>query len=60
MKVSIVIRCYSEKDTIDKSVEAVRKAPLESKEIIVADDCSHDGTQALLKENLSQMVDRIS
>jgi glycosyltransferase involved in cell wall biosynthesis len=59
MKVSIVIPCYNEKGTIEKIVEAVRDAPLESREIIVVDDCSQDGTQAVLKESLSQLVDRI-
>src|SRR5205809_7003361 len=59
MKVSIVIPCYDEKDTIEKIVEAVRNAPLESREIIVVDDCSQDGTQAVLKEKISQMVDQV-
>jgi glycosyltransferase involved in cell wall biosynthesis len=59
MKVSIVIPCYNEKDTIEKIIEAVRNAPIEGKEIIVVDDCSRDGTQAVLKERISQMVDRI-
>jgi glycosyltransferase involved in cell wall biosynthesis len=59
MKVSIVIPCYNEKDTIEKIVEAVCNAPLKSKEIIVVDDCSKDGTQTLLRERLSSMVDRI-
>jgi glycosyltransferase involved in cell wall biosynthesis len=59
MKVSIVIPCYNEKDTIEKIVEAVRNAPLTSKEIIVVDDCSEDGTQILLREKVSQMVDRV-
>ena len=44
MKVSIVIPCYNEKDTIEKIVEAVLQVPLESREIIVIDDCSHDGS----------------
>jgi glycosyltransferase involved in cell wall biosynthesis len=59
MKVSIVIPCYNEKDTIEKIVEAVRDAPVQHKEIIVVDDCSDDGTQVVLKEKLSQIVDRI-
>src|SRR6266481_4415737 len=59
MKVSIVIPCYNERDTIEKTVEAVRNTPLESREIIVVDDCSQDGTQALLRERVSQMVDRV-
>ncbi len=59
MKVSIVIPCYNEKNTIEEIAEAVRSAPIENKEIIVVDDCSGDGTQAVLKEKISQMVDRI-
>ena len=59
MKVSIVIPCYNEKNTIEKIVEAVRSAPIENKEIIIVDDCSGDGTGAVLKEKISQMVDRI-
>src|SRR6266496_5154107 len=59
MKVSIVIPCYNERETIEKIVEAVRNAPLERKEIIVVDDCSQDGTQTLLRENVSHVVDRV-
>jgi glycosyltransferase involved in cell wall biosynthesis len=59
MKVSIVIPCYNEKDTIEKIVEAVHNAPLENKEIIVVDDCSDDGTQILLGEKVAPLVDRI-
>jgi glycosyltransferase involved in cell wall biosynthesis len=58
MKVSIVIPCYNEKGTIEEIVEAVRKAPIESREIIVVDDCSNDGTQAVL-ERVFPIVDRI-
>ncbi|HAF15273.1 MAG TPA: glycosyl transferase [Blastocatellia bacterium] len=59
MKVSIVIPCYNEKNTIAKIVEAVRSAPVENKEIIVIDDGSNDGTQTLLREKLSGAVDQI-
>src|SRR5246127_189840 len=59
MKVSIVIPCYNEKKSIEHVVEAVRNAPLENREIVVVDDCSNDGTQTLLKERVSQVVDRI-
>ena len=59
MKVSIVIPCYNERNTIEKIIEAVRKAPVDGREIIVVDDCSNDGTQTLLKERLSQVVDQI-
>jgi len=59
MKVSIIIPCYNEKSTVEKIVEAVRSAPVESKEIILVDDCSEDGTQTILKETITPMVDRI-
>jgi glycosyltransferase involved in cell wall biosynthesis len=59
MKVSIVIPCYNEKATIEKIVEAVRSAPIGSREIIVVDDCSEDGTKAVLQEKVARLVDRI-
>jgi len=59
MKVSIVIPCFNEKATIEKIVAAVRAAPIGSREIIVVDDCSQDGTRAILEGKLSQLVDRI-
>jgi len=59
MKVSIVIPCYNEKETIEKMVDAVLNAPLENKEIIIVDDCSQDGTRAVIQDRVSQMVDRI-
>jgi len=59
MKVSIVIPCYNEKDTIEKIVEAVRNAPVNNKEIVVVDDCSQDGTQMVLREKISEVVDQV-
>jgi glycosyltransferase involved in cell wall biosynthesis len=59
MKVSVVIPCYNEKPTIEKIVEAVRSAAISSREIIIVDDFSQDGTRAVLEEKVSQMVDRI-
>ncbi len=59
MKVSVVIPCYNEKATIEKIVEAVRSAAIGSREIIVVDDCSQDGTRTVLEQKVSQLVDRI-
>jgi glycosyltransferase involved in cell wall biosynthesis len=59
MKVSIIVPCYNEKDTIERAIEAVRNAPVADKEIIVVDDCSTDGSQALLREKLAARVTRV-
>jgi len=59
MKLSIIIPCYNEKETIGKLIEAVINAPYNPKEIIVVDDCSTDGTIDLLKNKYNKMVDRI-
>jgi len=59
LKVSIVIPCYNEQATIAQIVDAVRAAPMTCREIIVVDDCSKDDTQAMLKQELSNRVDRI-
>ena len=48
MKVSIIIPCYNEKNTIEKIIEAVRTAQVQNKEIIVVDDCSNDGNPNLV------------
>ena len=47
-KLSIVIPCYNEAETIRQIVEAVR-SPYPDKEIIIVDDCSRDGTRDLLE-----------
>ncbi|MBP9889115.1 MAG: glycosyltransferase family 2 protein [Leptospiraceae bacterium] len=59
MKLSIVIPCYNEKNTIQNILEVVRKVPIEDKEIIVVDDCSKDGTRNLLQNELKHLVDRL-
>lgn len=50
MKLSIVIPCFNELNTIDAIIDAVNKAPYPDKEIIIVDDCSTDGTREKLKE----------
>jgi glycosyltransferase involved in cell wall biosynthesis len=39
----MVIPCYNKKDTIENIVAAVHNAPLESKEVMVVDDCGKTG-----------------
>jgi glycosyltransferase involved in cell wall biosynthesis len=59
MKVSVVIPCYNEKETIEEIVASVRAAPVSELEVIVVDDASSDGTTALLKEKIEAKVDRV-
>jgi glycosyltransferase involved in cell wall biosynthesis len=59
MKVSVVIPCFNEQDTIEQIVNAVRAAPVESLEIVIVDDGSTDGTTTLLKEKISRLADQI-
>jgi len=57
MQLSVVIPCYNERDTIRQIIDAVRAAPYADKQIIVVDDCSTDGTRALLEQELRPLVD---
>ena len=59
MKLSIVIPCYNEAQTIRTLVERVRAAPVKHKEIIIVDDCSRDGTRDLLRTQIAPLVDQI-
>ena len=59
MKISIVIPCYNEAETIEKIVQAVLAAPLSNREIIIVDDCSTDGTKDLLNKKINHLVDQI-
>lgn len=59
MKLSVVIPCYNEKNTIRKIVDAVRAAPVQEKQIIVVDDCSTDGTRDILKAEIAALVDHV-
>ena len=59
VKISVVIPCYNEKNTIEKIVDAVRAAPINHPQIIVIDDASTDGTSALLMEKVEPLVERV-
>src|SRR5436853_600067 len=59
MKISVVIPCYNERDTVAEIVSAVRTAPLQDIEIIVVDDGSTDGSRTILKRNVEHIADRV-
>lgn len=59
MKVSVIIPCFNERETIEQMVHAVRGAPIGNIEIIIVDDGSTDGTVAVLKEKVAAIADRI-
>ena len=59
MKLSIVIPCYNELNTIKEIIVAVKATPVKEKEIIIVDDYSTDGTRELLKGEIASQVDKI-
>ncbi|MFZ9682035.1 MAG: glycosyltransferase family 2 protein [Cephaloticoccus sp.] len=59
MKLTIVIPCYNEAQTIRLLVDRVRAAPVADKEIIIVDDCSRDGTRDLLRTQIAPLVHQV-
>jgi glycosyltransferase involved in cell wall biosynthesis len=59
MKLSIIIPCYNEKNTISRIVDAVLASTYQNKEIIVVDDYSIDGTREILRSAIAPLVDKI-
>ena len=52
MRLSVVIPCYNEFNTIDQIIDAVIAAPYPDKEIIIVDDFSRDGTREKLRNEI--------
>ena len=63
LKLSVVIPCYNEKNTIEEIINAVRLAPIDGivkeTEIIVVDDFSTDGTRDILSGKITSVVAKI-
>jgi glycosyltransferase involved in cell wall biosynthesis len=59
MKVSVVIPCFNERETVAELVAAVRTAPVSDIEIIVVDDGSTDGSRTILKRTVEPIADRV-
>lgn len=58
-KLSIIVPCYNEQASIETILKAVHAAPVTSKEIIVVDDCSTDGTRERLTGDLAPWIDQL-
>lgn len=59
MKISVLIPCFNERNTIEKIVAAVRAAPVPDLELIVIDDGSTDGTTEVMREKISRIADKV-
>ncbi len=49
MKLSVIVPCFNEENTILDLLDAVKKSSYDNLEIIVVDDCSSDGSREILK-----------
>ncbi len=58
LRASVVIPCFNERETVLELIDRVHASPVD-KEVIVVDDCSTDGTRALLQQRLKQRGDII-
>ena len=54
---TIIIPCYTERNTIEKLLQQVTGAPVANRQVIVVDDFSTDGTRDLLQGPLAQYID---
>lgn len=59
MRLSIVIPCYNEVETLRSLIEAVLESGYPDKEVIVVDDGSTDGTRELILSEVSLLVDHV-
>ena len=57
MKLSIIIPCYNEKETISKIVNKIFSIVRINFEIIIVNDCSTDGTKEILHELKNKFAD---
>lgn len=59
LKLSVIIPCYNEKDTIRDLINAVKGSPYANLEVILVDDCSCDGTREMIRNGIAGEVDKV-
>jgi glycosyltransferase involved in cell wall biosynthesis len=59
MLITVIIPCYNENRTISKIIDKILSLKNINLQIIVIDDCSTDGTREILKNEISERVDKI-
>lgn len=60
MKISVYITSYNQKKYLIEAIESVLAQTLQPSQIIIADDCSSDGSQRLIKGYASRYPDLIT
>ena len=58
MKVSVIVPCFNEVSTIEAILGRINECAPQSREVIVVDDFSKDGTRDLLMGRLNSMADK--
>lgn len=59
MKLSIIIPCYNEINTLGSIIKKIIEQKNIEKEIIIIDDFSNDGTRDLIKNSITQKVSKV-
>ena len=59
MKLSIIVPCYNEKNTIEKIINKILNEKKIIKEIILVDDFSNDGSREIIKHSIKKKVNKV-
>ncbi len=59
IQLSVIVPCFNEINTISELIKNIQKSPIDSKEIIVVDDFSTDGSREFLKAINSENIKTI-